>query len=101
VRERRSVHNSRPKSADALRRLLAAVRAPVLVVSFSNEGYLPRCEMEAMLSSLWGGTARVRTIERDSKRYVGAQIGIYNPQGRKVGTVSHLRNTEYLYVVAR
>jgi adenine-specific DNA-methyltransferase len=41
----------------------------------------------------------VTTTENDFKRYVGAQIGIYNPQGRKVGTVSHLRNTEYLYVV--
>ena len=101
VKERRSLFNSRPKSADALRRLLAAVRAPVLVVSFSNEGYLSRAEMEAMLASFAGGSGTVRTIERDFKRYVGAQIGIYNPQGRKVGTVSHLRNTEYLYVVSR
>ncbi|MCX7029620.1 MAG: DNA adenine methylase [Spirochaetes bacterium] len=101
VRERRSVFNSRPKSADALRRLLDAVRATVLVVSFSNEGYVARNAMEAMLSSLWDGSGKVSTIENDFKRYVGAQIGIYNPQGRKVGTVSHLRNTEYLYVVAR
>lgn len=99
VKERRSVFNSRPKSRDALRRLLEAVRAPVLIVSFSNEGYLARDEMEGMLSSLPGGSAAVTTIENDYKRYVGAQIGIYNPQGRKVGTVSHLRNTEYLYVV--
>jgi hypothetical protein len=35
------------------------------------------------------------------KRYVGAQIGIYNPQGAKVGAVSHLRNKEFLYVVTR
>jgi len=34
----------------------------------------------------------------DSKRYVGAQIGIYNPSGHKVGNVSHLRNTEYVFV---
>lgn len=101
VKQRKSAFNSRPKAADALRRLLEAVRAPVLIVSFSNEGYLARSEIEGMLSSLWGGAAKVATIERDYKRYVGAQIGIYNPQGRKVGTVSHLRNTEYLYVVSR
>jgi adenine-specific DNA-methyltransferase len=101
VKERRSLFNSRPKSAGALRRLVAAVRAPVLVVSFSDEGYLPPGEMESILSSLWGGTANVRTIEKDFKRYVGAQIGIYNPKGRKVGTVSHLRNTEYLYIASR
>ena len=32
----------------------------------------------------------------DSRRYVGAQIGIHNPSGEKVGTVSHLRNVEYV-----
>jgi len=29
---------------------------------------------------------------------VGAQIGIYNPEGTKVGKVTHLRNLEYLFV---
>ena len=36
----------------------------------------------------------------DFKRYVGAQIGIHNLQGEKVGRVSHLRNKEYLFVVS-
>ena len=36
----------------------------------------------------------------DFKRYVGAQIGIHNRQGEKVGQVSHLRNKEYLFVVS-
>ena len=47
------------------------------------------------------GGARVRTIERDYKRYVGAQIGIYNPAGEKVGPVGHLRNTEYVFVAGK
>ena len=34
----------------------------------------------------------------DSRRYVGATIGIHDPSGRKVGTVSHTRNTEYVLV---
>jgi adenine-specific DNA-methyltransferase len=101
VRERRSVFNSRPGFAAALRRLLGAVRARTLIVSFSDEGYVTRAETEAMLAELWGGTARVRVFENDFKRYVGAQIGIYNPRGEKVGRVSHLRNKEYLYVVSR
>ena len=29
-----------------------------------------------------------------------AQIGIYSPNGKKVGRVSHLRNKEYLFVVS-
>jgi len=101
VRQRQSVFNSRPRFAAAMRELLASVRAPLLVISFNNEGYIDREEMESMLATLWDDEARVTTIENDFKRYVGAQIGIYNPRGEKVGRVSHLRNKEYLYVVSR
>ena len=100
VRERQSVFNSRPRFHSAMKELLEAIQAPVMVVSFSNEGYLKRDEMEGLLRGLYGGQAFLETIETDYKRYVGAQIGIYNPQGEKVGKVSHLRNKEYLYVVA-
>ena len=99
-RERRSVFNSRPRFAAALRDLLEAVRAPVIVVSFSNEGWLGRQDLEGLLGGLFGGRAHVATIASDYRRYVGAQIGIHNPRGEKVGTVSHLRNTEYLFVAA-
>jgi len=88
--------------------MLRAVRARTLVVSFNNEGYITREDMditredmEAQLGSLWNGSAVVTTLENDYKRYVGAQIGIFNPQGEKVGKVSHLRNKEYLYVVTQ
>ena len=101
VRQRQSIFNSRRQFSDVMRRLLGAVRAPVLVVSFNNEGYLARADMEAMLAALWDGQGKVSTIENDFKRYVGAQIGIYNPQGEKVGKVSHLTNKEYVYVVSR
>jgi len=100
VRDRRSVFNSRREAAPAIRRLLAAIRAPVIIVSFNDEGFLSREQMETILRSLWGGEARVTTIEFDYKRYVGAQIGIFNPRGEKVGRVSHLRNTEFLFVVS-
>ena len=101
VRQRQSIFNSRPQFAGAMQRLLAAVRAPVLVVSFNNEGYLAKADMEAMLAGLWNGEGKVTTIENNFKRYVGAQIGIYNPQGEKVGKISHLTNKEYVYVVSR
>lgn len=101
VRERKSVFNSRPRFAAAIKDLLTEVQARVIVMSFNNEGYLPREVLEAKLSSLWGGHARVTTIERDFKRYVGAQIGIHDLQGNKVGKVSHLRNKEYIYVASR
>jgi adenine-specific DNA-methyltransferase len=101
VRDRRSVFNSRPQFSAMLKKLLDSLTSPVIVVSFNNEGYLDRGDMESMLASLWGGTGKVVTIETDFKRYVGAQIGIHNPQGRKVGRVSHLRNKEFVYVVSR
>jgi adenine-specific DNA-methyltransferase len=44
------------------------------------------------------GHEDVRMLSFDYKRYVGAQIGIHNPAGVKVGAVSHLRNTEHLFV---
>lgn len=95
VRERPSPFNSKRQARAALAATLAAVRAPRLVVSFSNEGYLSREEMEGLLAT----RGEVATFEHDFKRYVGAQIGIHNPRGERVGAVSHLRNKEFLYVV--
>ncbi len=95
-RERRSVFNSRPRFRDALAQIVASVQARVLIVSFSDEGFLAREELEALLET----RGRVTVLAHDSRRYVGAQIGIYNPRGEKVGRVSHLRNREFLYVVA-
>lgn len=98
-RTRRSAFNSRRGFVAALRELVGRLRARAIVVSFNDEGYVARAEMEALLGELWGGEAVVTTLEHDFKRYVGAQIGIHNPRGERVGTVSHLRNKEFLYVV--
>jgi adenine-specific DNA-methyltransferase len=95
VRERNSIFNSRRSFVKGFEDLIANVAAPTLVVSFNDEGFLPREDAERILST----RGEVRTLERDYKRYVGAQIGIYNPQGEKVGAVSHLRNKEFLFVV--
>ena len=94
-RERASPFNSRRAALPALRRLIEAVRARALVVSFNDEGYVSRDQMESMLST----RGPVQVIRRPYRRYVGARIGIYNPAGRKVGRVSHLNNHEFLYVV--
>lgn len=97
VRDRKSVFNSKPRAFPALKEVLEAIESPHLIISFSDEGYVRREEMEEFLRTL----GRVVVIEVDFKRYVGAQIGIYSPAGEKVGAVSHLRNTEYLYIVTR
>jgi adenine-specific DNA-methyltransferase len=94
-RARKSPLNSKRQFHTVLAEIIEAVNAKVLLVSFNNEGYIGRTEMEALLST----RGRVTVLVQDYKRYVGAQIGIYNPSGERVGAVSHLRNLEYLYVV--
>jgi adenine-specific DNA-methyltransferase len=66
------------------------------VVSFSNEGYVSKEDMLEVLQQ----RGYVEVVAVNFKRYVGAQIGIYNPSGEKVGKVSHLRNKEYLFIVS-
>lgn len=96
-RERKSPFNSRIGCREALRQVLASLATPIVIVSFSDEGFLAREDLESMLGSL----GQVQTIAHDFKRYVGAQIGIHNLQGEKVGTVGRLRNTEFVYVMHR
>jgi adenine-specific DNA-methyltransferase len=95
IRQMPSVFNSRRLFRDALTAVVEAVRARYLVVSFNNEGYIDRTDMETLLARR--GT--VQTIEQDFPRYIGSRIGIYSPRGKKVGTVSHVRNKEYIYIV--
>ncbi len=94
-KERRSPFNSKRKIHDAMRAVVQAVRARWLLVSFNNEGYISREQMVELLSER--GEVQVQEIGHD--RYVGAKIGIYNLEGKKVGRVGHLKNVEYLFLV--
>ena len=80
----------------ALADLFGRVRSEVAVVSYNDESWVSPAEMVRALKD--AGHADVRVLAFDSKRYVGAQIGIHSPTGEKVGTVSHLRNTEFVFV---
>jgi len=91
----KSAYNSRERAWTAFEDLVRAVPAPHLIVSFSDEGFFTFDDITALLEDACGEVAAVPV---DFKRYVGAQIGIYNPRGRKVGRVSHLRNREFLFV---
>jgi adenine-specific DNA-methyltransferase len=95
VKQYKSDFNSRPRIREALARVIAGVDARYLLVSFNNEGYLSHADLEELLSA----RGEVASVAVDYKRYIGAQIGIYNPRGEKVGRVSHLRNAEYLFLV--
>ena len=99
-RSRRSAFNSRRRCQSAMRNLLRKVRSKHLVISFNNEGFIRREDMELMLANCFGRES-LAVMENDHKRYVGAQIGIYDLGGNRVGKVSHVRNKEYLYVVSK
>jgi len=92
----KNAFNSKVRIEAAFEEVIAAVRAPELVVSFSNEGFLSREQLEATLSA----RGHVRVVSKKFGRYVGAKIGIYDPQGKKVGKVSHLENREMIFVVS-
>jgi adenine-specific DNA-methyltransferase len=97
VKDRKSPFNSKPRATAEMASVIKNLDARYLVVSFSDEGYISRDEMVKVLSE----RGHVHVINKDYKRYVGAQIGIHSTDGRKVGSVSHLSNTEYIFIVAK
>jgi adenine-specific DNA-methyltransferase len=97
VRDRKSAFNSKKSAREIFSKTLKTLKSRYLVVSFSNEGFHSSEDLVKLLNEV----GELRVIEVDFKRYVGAQIGIYNPSGERVGEVSHLRNKEYLFVVGR
>jgi adenine-specific DNA-methyltransferase len=92
----KSVFNRKREMPEALASVISRVRARVVVVSYNDESWVDADEILATLRG--AGHEDVRLLAFDSKRYVGAQIGIHNPAGVRVGSVSHLRNTEYVFV---
>ena len=93
-RTRKSAYNSRREAWAVLADLLERVATPWIVVSVSDEGF----HDPAAVAEKLGERGYVGALAIDFKRYVGAQIGIHNPAGERVGRVSHLRNTEWLFV---
>jgi len=90
----KSVFNQKRAMPGALEALVAGVAADVVIVSYNDESWVPLPDLVAMCAP----RGAVRVLGFDQRRYVGAQIGIHDPAGRRVGRVSHLRNTEYLVV---
>lgn len=91
----KSAYNSKREAWLSFSRLIERLSTPWIIVSFNNEGYHHPDKVAALLSE----KGYLRSVAIDYKRYVGAQIGIFNPSGTKVGAVSHLRNKELLFVV--
>ena len=88
----RSAFNGRRTMPAALADVVSNVAAEVVVLSYNNESWLTFDELHGLCAA----RGDVVVLAFDSARYVGARIGIHDPAGNKVGTVSHLRNTEYV-----
>jgi adenine-specific DNA-methyltransferase len=93
-----SAFNSKRTMPDALRQVVRSLDCELLVLSYNDEAWLSVDELEAACRDGGGGGREVATLSFDSARYVGAQIGIHNPAGDKVGQVSHLSNHELLVI---
>jgi adenine-specific DNA-methyltransferase len=91
----KSEYNAKGRSWAAFESLVRTIPAKHLIVSFSNEGYFAHDDLVALLESRFG---EVEAVPVDFRRYVGAQIGIHNAKGEKVGRVTHLTNREFLFV---
>ena len=94
VRERKSAFNRRGAILPALTRVIEGLKAPNLIVSFNDEGFVSREQMEALLAA----RGHLTVIETPRPRYVGARIGIHNLKGERVGVVGRLQNVERLFI---
>ena len=94
-RTSKSAFNIRKESWEAMREVVLNVKARHVVLSFSNEGFFTHDAIRGLLSERFGEVAMVPV---DSPRYVGARIGIHNLRGERVGKVSHVRNTEWVFI---
>ncbi|MDR1853188.1 MAG: DNA adenine methylase [Propionibacteriaceae bacterium] len=92
----KSVFNRKREMPAALASLIARAKAEMLLVSYNDEAWISAEQMLGFLSD--AGFEEVRMLAFDNPRYVGAQIGIHNLKGQKVGSVSHLRNLEYIFI---
>ena len=96
-KERKSEFNSKKSFKNVFRKLLNSVQSKYLLVSFNNEGYISKEELEEILKNI----GNVVTFEVDYQRYIGSKIGIYNPGGVKTGKISHIKNKEYLFLCGK
>jgi adenine-specific DNA-methyltransferase len=90
----KSAFNRKREMPAALRACMEGVDARVVILSYNDESWI---ELDELLE-IGAARGEVAALAFDSARYVGARIGIHNPDGVRVGEVSHLRNLEYLIV---
>lgn len=94
--ETKSVFNRKRAMPVALASLIASVRAEVVVVSYNDESWVTPEQMTGWLRD--AGHEEVGVLAFASRRYVGAQIGVFNRSGARVGSPGRLHNQELVFV---
>lgn len=82
-----SLYNSRRHVATALQELLAAIRAPFVLLSYNSEGFIPPDAMQKLLSEGW----RVSQLQQEYSTFRGCR----NLRNRA------LKVKEFLYLLER
>ena len=89
-----SIFNRKRAFMSALTHVMERVDADVVILSYNDESWV---SLE-QLTALGAERGTVAVLGFDAPRYVGARIGIHNPQGERVGTPGRLRNLELLVI---
>ena len=96
--EYRSAFNSKRNIGGAFADLVDRIDARFVLVSFSDDGYLSKDDILAVLGT---GGAEVCALDFAYDRHVGARIGIYNLNGIVTGSPGRTKNIETLFVADR
>jgi len=92
----KSSFNSKRAMPETFRETIENVDAEIMVISYNNESWVSADDIKEWLKQM--GYGRVAVFDYDFKRYVGAQIGIFNFSGERVGDISHTRNVEHVII---
>lgn len=91
----KSAYNRKREMPPALFQLINDVNASTLILSYNDESWI---DVHQMVDAIQDRFEALAVLGFSNKRYVGAQIGIYDLDGQKVGKVGRLRNIEYVFV---
>lgn len=95
--ETKSAYNRKREMPVALADAISYLDCSALILSYNNESWV---SFEELYAEVAKGFADTVALAFPYKRYVGAQIGVYNPAGERVGKVGPESNLEYLFIGA-
>ncbi len=96
-KQKEGVFYSKKTCKNSFAELVSACESPHMVVSFSNEGFLTKEDIETCIRTKFN---TLRIVEINFDRYIGHAIGKHNKQGERIGDSTHAKNIEYLFIAS-